>query len=191
MTKAEFELIIQEEKELYLGKSAQKIKQLKKMHHKRYTIWRYLYYFRLCQYWRDVRQDLNSNQMIRRIAKVKYRYYDRKRNIYGEKAGVEIGIDNKIGRNCDIWHSGVVINGNIGDNCIFHGNNIIGNKGKNHEREVPTLGNNVDVGANVSIIGELQIADDCIIGAGAVITKSFMKQGSVIVGVPGRVLNKE
>lgn len=188
MTKAEFEVILQEEKELYLGKDAKEIKQKQKSHHKRYTIWKYMYYFRCSQYWRGVRQDSNASQMTRRMAKLKYRYYDRKRNLYSEKAGVEIGIDNKIGRNCDIWHSGIVINGNVGDNCTFHGNNIIGNKGNGQEKQKPTLGNYVDIGAGANIIGELQIADRCIVGAGAVVTKSFIEKGTVIVGVPGRVL---
>lgn len=188
MTKAEFEAVLQEERELYLGKGVKEIKQKQKSHHKRYTVWKYMYYFRCSQYWRYVRQDSSASQMTRRMAKFRYRYYDRKRNIYSEKAGVEIGIDSKVGRNCDIWHSGIVINGNVGDNCTFHGNNIIGNKGKGHEKQNPTLGNNVDVGAGANIIGELQIADGCIVGAGAVVTKSFMESGTVIVGVPGRVL---
>ena len=82
-----------------------------------------------------------------------------------------------------------MINGNVGDNCTFHGNNIIGNKGKGKENLNPTLGDNVDVGANAVIIGDVQIADNCVIGAGAVVTKSFVEPGSIIVGVPARKIN--
>ena len=44
-------------------------------------------------------------------------------------------------------------------------------------------------GANAVIIGDVIIADNCVIGAGAVVTKSFTEPGSVIVGVPGRKIN--
>lgn len=186
MNEKQFKEFLQAEKEVYLGSSPRQEKDWKRSHHKRYTIWKYLYYFRCCQYWRDVRKASDCGSFLKCLAKMKFRYYDKMRNIYSEKSGVEIGISCKIGKNCDIWHSGVVINGNVGDDCIFHGNNVIGNKGKGHEDESPTLGNRVDVGAGAIIIGDLQLADDCIVGAGAVVTKSFAESGSVIVGVPGK-----
>lgn len=180
--------LLKEEKKLYLGDEIRE-KQMKKSHHKRYIIWRYLYYFRLCQYWKIVRQEGKGRWIERHLAKLRYRYYDKKRNQYSEKAGVEIGIESQIGHNCDIWHSGIVINGVIGDNCVFHGNNIIGNKGKGSEQEYPVLGDRVDVGAAAVIIGQVTIADECVIGAGAVVTKSFKENGAVIAGVPGKIIN--
>jgi len=181
-----FKELLQEEKELYLGTNPKQEKDWKKSYHKRYTIWRYLYYFRCCQYWCDVRQATDIGRLQKRLAKMKFQHYNKMRNIYSEKSGVEIGINCKIGKNCDIWHSGVVINGDVGDDCIFHGNNIIGNKGKGHESESPIIGSKVDIGAGAIIIGDLRIADGCIIGAGAVVTKSFEDETSVIVGVPGK-----
>lgn len=189
MLREELENILQEEKRLYLGNDNRQIKQKRISHHKRYTIWRYLYYFRLCQYWNEVRKQNSLSRIERQLVKIRFRYYDKKRNIYSEKSGVEIGISCKIGKNCDIWHSGVVINGTVGDDCIFHGNNIIGNKGKNHENESPTIRNRVDIGAGAIIIGQLEIANDCVVGAGAVLTRSFLEPASVIVGVPGRKMN--
>ena len=150
---------------------------------------KYLYFFRCCQYYRKVRQDKSASRFERKLAKFKFKHYEKKKNIYSYKSGVEIGIDSKIGKNCDIWHSGVVINGNIGDNCIFHGNNTIGNKGQGNDSLRPELVNNVDIGVGAVIIGSLNIADNCIIGAGAVVTKSFENQGSIIIGVPGKVIN--
>ena len=38
------------------------------------------------------------------------------------------------------------------------------------------------------VIGDVKIADNCIIGAGAVVTKSFLQPGTVIAGVPARVI---
>lgn len=186
MDKKQFRELLQEEKKLYLGTNPRQERDWKRARHKRYTIWKYLYYFRCCQYWRDVRQTSDVGRLEKRLAKMRFQHYNKMRNIYSEKSGVEIGINCRIGKNCDIWHSGVVINGNVGEHCIFHGNNIIGNKGKGHENESPTLGDKVDVGAGAIVIGNLHLADACIVGAGAVVTKSFEEPGTVIVGVPGK-----
>lgn len=188
MNKTEFSKLIDEERKLYLGELPHQAKQMKKIAHKRYYIWKYLYYFRCCQYFMYKRKDKNVSSFVRRIAKIKFNYYNRRKNIYSYKSGVEIGINSKIGRNCDIWHSGVVINGNVGDNCVFHGNNTLGNKGIGNEKMCPNIGNNVDIGVGAIIIGNVNIADGCIIGAGAVVTKSFDKKSSVIVGVPGKAI---
>lgn len=181
--------LLSDEKGLYLTADSNKQKEMKKRLHKRYLIWKFLYCFRSWQFYRDLRSDKSASYLSRRIAKFKSHYYEKKKNIFSYRSGVEIGAQCQIGKNCDIWHSGVVINGDVGDNCIFHGNNIIGNKGKGKETQSPKIGNGVDIGANAVIIGDVTIADNCIIGAGAVVTKSFLEPGSVIVGVPGKKMN--
>ena len=189
MDYTDFQRIVDEEKSLYLSNKPSKQKDMKKRLHKRFLIWKYLYYFRSWQFYRDLRLDKTASSLSRKVAKLKSHYYEKKKNIFSYKSGVEIGAQCKIGKNCDIWHSGVVINGDVGDNCTFHGNNIIGNKGKGKETQNPKIGNGVDIGANAVIIGDVIIADNCVIGAGAVVTKSFTEPGSVIVGVPGRKIN--
>ncbi|MEL6486490.1 MAG: acyltransferase [Pseudomonadota bacterium] len=42
-------------------------------------------------------------------------------------------------------------------------------------------------GSNVTILGGVEIGDDCVIGAGSVVTRSF-PAGSIIVGNPGRMV---
>lgn len=178
--------VVNDEKTLYLSNNPSKQKDMKKRLHKRFLIWKYLYYFRSWQFYREQRSDKKASSLSRKISKLKSHYYEKKKNIFSYISGVEIGAQCKIGKNCDIWHSGVVINGDVGDSCTFHGNNIIGNKGKGKETQNPKIGNGVDIGANAVIIGDVIIADNCIIGAGAVVTKSFSEPFSVIVGVPGR-----
>ena len=189
MDYTDFQRIVNKEKSLYLSNKPAKQKDMKKRLHKRFLIWKNLYYFRSWQFYRDLRSDKSASGLSRRVAKIKSRYYEKKKNIFSYRSGVEIGAQCQIGKNCDIWHSGVVINGDVGDNCTFHGNNIIGNKGKGKETQNPKIGNGVDIGANAVIIGDVTIADNCIIGAGAVVTKSFPEPGSIIVGVPGRKMN--
>ena len=69
-------------------------------------------------------------------------------------------------------------------------NNVVGNKRTGASNEIPKLGNNVNVGFGAMIIGNVEIADNCVIGAGAVVTKSFTKPGGILVGVPARDISK-
>jgi tetrahydrodipicolinate N-succinyltransferase len=50
-----------------------------------------------------------------------------------------------------------------------------------------TIGNNIVFGRNVTIMKGVSIGDNCIIGAGSIVTKSI-PANSVAVGVPARVL---
>lgn len=49
------------------------------------------------------------------------------------------------------------------------------------------IGNNVNIGWNAIIMPGVSIGDNCIIGAGAVVTKS-VPRNSVAVGVPAKVI---
>lgn len=186
MNQAELEKILQDEKLLYLGNDPKRIKQMKNSRNRRYVIWQYLAAFRKCQYWKSIREDGRVSGLQKRYAKVLFRYFDRKRNFLSERCGVEIGINSQIGRQIDIWHGGIVVNGRIGECCTLHGNIIIGNKGKGRESEFPVIGNHVDIGAGANIIGKLSIADDTVIGAGAVVTKSFDQPGAILTGIPAK-----
>ena len=186
MTLEEVRNIIEEERQLYVP---EQFSRMKYSHQKRYLIWKTLASFRMWQYWREqgTRQDLSK--LERYFAKLSFHYYFRKRNIYTEKSGVEISSLSVLGRRLNIWHGSVVISGHLGDDCIIHGNNIIGNKGDRDEK-IPVLGDRVDVGAGAVVIGGLHVADDCRIGANAVANKDFTEAGSLIVGIPAYVKGK-
>ncbi len=94
----------------------------------------------------------------------------------------------RVGKGVRICHPNVIINGVVGENCIFHGNNVLGNKATGEKSKVPQIGSNVDIGIGAMIIGDVEIADNCVIGAGAVVTKSFTTPGSVIAGVPAKLI---
>lgn len=49
------------------------------------------------------------------------------------------------------------------------------------------IGNNVFIGINTVILPNVTIGDDCVIGAGSIVTKDI-SSGSVAAGVPARVL---
>lgn len=95
------------------------------------------------------------------------------------------------GRGIRIWHYGsTIISGDakIGEDCVFHGQACIGNDGSG--TAAPVIGNRVDIGVGAKIIGDITIADDVKIGAGAVVTKSCRETGVTLVGVPAKIVTK-
>lgn len=183
MTKQELKEIIAEEKAMY-NKSNYSFRRF--VHQKRYMIWKYLACFRWSQYYRD--QITESAGFRRLYGKVAYRVVLRRKNILGEKCGVEITNNSQVGRRLSIWHSGVVIAARLGDDCSLRGNCVIGNKELVKSSGRPTVGNGVEIGFGAAITGSINIADHCIIGTNAVVTKDFPVPGTVIVGIPGRAL---
>lgn len=121
------------------------------------------------------------------IPKLLYLYFVRKRNSLAEQLGIEIITEN-IGKGFLLYHfSGTVVNGNarLGENCRLHGNNCIGNAGNEHF-ECPKIGNNVLIGVGAKILGNVIIADNIKIAAGAVVVNSFLEPGITIGGVPAK-----
>ena len=111
-------------------------------------------------------------------------YYTKKKNKLGNKLGFYIGGD-VFDVGLVLFHHGtIIVNGNavVGKNCKLHGNNCIGNNGK--DSCAPILGDTIDIGFGASIIGNVKLASNIKIGAGAVVTKSFSEEGITLVGVP-------
>lgn len=120
------------------------------------------------------------------------KYYAWRKNKYARICGFEISTRN-IGEGFFIYHTGsTVINSDavIGKNCHINGNVCIGNGGETN-LSVPIIGNNVNIGVGAKIIGGVFLADNCIVGAGAVVTKSCLIPGSVLAGVPAVTIKKQ
>lgn len=190
-TKKELQACLAAEKAQYLGANKKKIMQMRYSRHKRYCLWLALRYFRIAQYYNMLRISPDAGRWKRVAAKLLFRYYDRKRNRSGAAAGVELGLGSEIGLGADLWHGGIVINGTLGEHCILHGNNVIGNKGKSGHNETPVIGSGADIGAGAILIGAIHIAENCKIGAGAVVTRSCETPGAVLAGVPAKQLEKQ
>ncbi len=149
-----------------------------------YPKWRltkYLYYLRKQEYYINT---ANGNK-LKGLMGI---YYESRKNALGEKLGIEIG-PNCFGKGLQIWHGNIVVNSLVraGDNCILHGGNCIGNNG--FDKAAPELGDNVDIGYGAVLIGDIRIADNCIIGAQALVNRSFEEKGSKIVGVPAKKID--
>lgn len=75
----------------------------------------------------------------------------------------------------------------IGRNFTCRQNTTIGNKSDDKPSERPTIGDNVTLGANVVIIGNVRIGNNVTIGAGSVVVKA-VPDNAVVVGNPARVI---
>lgn len=138
-------------------------------------------------YLRKTEYHYNNRSKI--IHKMLYVLYRRK-NIFGRRLEIEMR-ENTFNFGLKIWHAGnIVVNGHskIGENCILHGDNCIGNNGKSSA--CPRLGNNVRLGVGAKIIGDVEIADNVTIAAGAVVINSCLTEHSVLAGVPARCVKK-
>lgn len=185
MTKQELKEIIAEEKAMYMKSNPA---FMGFVHQKRYLIWKYLAWFRRAQFYRE--QRISSSGLRKLWYKLACPVALRRKNVYGEKCGVEISNNSRLGRRLSIWHSGIVIDGQLGDNVSIRGNMVIGSSDLLCTSGRPVIGNGVELGFGCAVIGNVTIADRCIVGANTVVTKSFSEPGTVIAGVPAKALRK-
>lgn len=96
-----------------------------------------------------------------------------------------IPFSTKIGGGLQMAHAyATVLNAeSIGDNFSFIHCTTIGKKGDKR----PVIGNNVTLGANVVIIGDVKIGNNVVIGAGSVVVKDI-PDNSVAIGNPAKVI---
>ncbi|UCZ76675.1 serine acetyltransferase [Dickeya zeae] len=106
---------------------------------------------------------------------------------------VEIPHRTQIGFGLKIYHPHcIVLNADvvIGDNCTLRQGVTIGSV-VNRDGQVtksPVLGNQVELGANAILLGDITVGDHVKVGAGTVVTKS-LAENKVVVGYGVRELN--
>lgn len=97
--------------------------------------------------------------------------------------------------NTQIGRGTILAHGSLGN--VFHPDVIIGERvliahhvtigGKSDDSGgVPVIGNDVYIAAGARILGNIQIGDDSLIGANAVVVNS-VPPGSLVLGVPARI----
>ena len=100
-----------------------------------------------------------------------------------------------IGPGFMIWHgfSTIILAKSIGKNCSIRQQITIGNLGNRDigkfEEALPTIGDDVEIGAGAIIIGNITIGNNVIIGAGTVVTKN-VPENCTVIGVPAYIIRK-
>lgn len=106
--------------------------------------------------------------------------------------GIELSYKTTLGSQFTLYHGqALIVNGGtiFGDNCIIRNSTTIGIRTNEDGTfsKCPIIGNKVDIGANVCIIGHIKIGDNVKIGAGSIVVKDI-PSNSVVVGNPGKVI---
>jgi serine O-acetyltransferase len=103
--------------------------------------------------------------------------------------GIEIHPGARIGRRFFIDHgSGVVIGetAEVGDDVLMYQGAVLGGTSSEHTKRHPTIGNDVVIGANAVILGNITVGDGTKVGSGSVVIEPE-PAGATVVGVPGRI----
>lgn len=99
---------------------------------------------------------------------------------------------NVFGPGLSIAHIGLIIvnvSAKVGENCRISQNALIGSAPSPDIPLVPKIGNNVFIGPNVVIVGEIEIADGIAIGANSYVDRSFTERDITIAGNPARKIS--
>ena len=143
--------------------------------------------YRFVKYLRYEEYHQNQPGILHKILRV---YYWRKKYRLGQKLGTEMW-GNTIEEGLHIYHARNTMTNSaakIGKNCIMHGNNIVGNNGLNGK--CPVLGDNVRLGYGAMIFGDVTIADNVTVAAGAIVVHSVLEPGVTVAGVPAKIVGR-
>ncbi|MEQ1597550.1 MAG: DapH/DapD/GlmU-related protein [Casimicrobium sp.] len=105
---------------------------------------------------------------------------------------------NIFGPGLAIVHYGTIVidpTTRIGKNCRIHVGSHIGGAAQfvdaaEVHKYSPRVGDNVYIGPGAKLYGPIVIGDNCVIGANAVVTKSFPQAGLTLAGVPAKVIGE-
>jgi serine O-acetyltransferase len=108
---------------------------------------------------------------------------------------IELPSQAAIGPGLFLPHAGYVIvasNATIGRQCTLAQGVTIGHRagGRRASLESPVIGNRVYVGPGAAILGPVNVGDDVLIAANAVVVDSVSSR-AVVVGNPGRVISMQ
>lgn len=144
-------------------------------------IWKYQIIMRKCAYYANVRKDL--------FGKIMSKIYNFRFLRLGHRLGFSIAY-NSFGPGLALVHYGcTVVNGaaRIGENCRIHEGVTIGANATTPK--VPRIGKNVYIASGAKIIGDVEIADGVVVGAGAVVVKSILEPNITVGGVPAKKIS--
>ena len=153
------------------------------------------------------RYKVGLKSMIRFLYshQIRYMYWWRKANRkmnlfyrlllyrYSRKYGLEISTSAEVGEGVYLGHPyNITVGGGvkIGNNVNLHKGCTIGRENRGKREGVPTIGNNVAVGINATVIGNITIGDDVMIAPNSFVNFDVPSH-SVVLGNPGVIHHKD
>lgn len=109
------------------------------------------------------------------------------------KTFIQIPAIVKIGKGFYIGHNGsIIINPKvvIGNNCNIAVGVTIGQENRGDRKGVPTIGDEVWIGTNAVIVGNIKIGNDVLIAPNSYINFD-VPDHSIVIGNPGKIIRKE
>lgn len=109
-----------------------------------------------------------------------------------KKTHIDISPKANIGPGLMIVHKGFITIGSaiLGKNITLSSGVVIGEEFRGKRQGCPTIGNNVYIGANATIVGNIQIGDDVLIAPGAFVNFNVPSH-SIVLGNPGIIKHKD
>ena len=111
----------------------------------------------------------------------------------GKKYGIEIGHTVDVGPGLYIGHPfGITINGRvkIGRNCNIHKGCTIGQENRGIRKGIPVIGDNVWIGVNSTIVGNIQVGNDVLIAPNTYVNCN-VPDHSIAIGSPCRIIHRD
>lgn len=105
--------------------------------------------------------------------------------------GINLSTNADIGAGLYIAHfGGIFLHGHMGRNCSVSQGVTIGFKGAGKSTFVPTLGDDVYIGTNACVLGDIKVGHRVVIGANTTVVHD-VPDGARVVGAPMKVTLRE
>ena len=142
--------------------------------------YRFVYWKRICEKYYRIKPVYYFVRLI----------YEHYRITYG----IDIAAQTKIGRGLRIEHiGGIVINPKavLGCNITLLNGVLIGAENRGKRKGVPTIGNEVWIGTNSIIVGNIKIGNNVLIAPGSYVNFD-VPDNSIVIGNPAKIImNKD
>lgn len=112
---------------------------------------------------------------------------------YSLKTGIQIGWHTQIGEGLVLVHCGNIAVNNaavIGNNCTMYHGVTVGMEFRGDRKGNPTIGDNVWIGSNACIVGNITIGDDVLIAPLSFVNFDVPAH-SIVIGNPARIIPRE
>lgn len=114
-------------------------------------------------------------------------------NYYKKKYQIQIPRKTKIGRGLFLGHYGrIIMNPNviIGNNCNIATGVTIGQENRGKRRGTPIIGNEVWIGTNAVIVGNIKIGNNVLIAPNSFVNFD-VPSDSIVIGNPAKIIHNK